>query len=873
MARIARWSPFRRDIIMLSFRSINAGSDAAGAAAYYEELAREDYYVAGGEPPGVWIGQFAERLDLHGQTVERGQLLTVLQGYHPITHEALHGNAGPAHKPGYDFTFSAPKSVSITWGVSDSETRHAISVAQREAVEAALAHAERIGAFSQREGHGGAIRVPHGELLAAAFEHSTSRAGDVNLHTHSVIANISGNGKTVDFDARYKLEIGAAYRFELAQRLEALGYAIERDKFSFKIADVPDALVRDQSSRTIEITAYLQKRGIDPNSKASDSFKLDTRQGKSEVDRTELFSSLNEKARHHGLDPATLQHAGEREVHRWSDAEFLREAFQQASTLTDSQLRAAAFVYAQDRAGAVPKDAVKTLAKEGGLIELHDAQGGRRWTSKEMLAIERGLAESARRMAEVSIPMDQSRLAESRARHGLNDEQHRALLHIASHKLALVQGAAGTGKSRMVDAAREFWEGQGKRIIGVALAGKAARNLAESAHLDKSMTIDRLLSQSARGIERLDQRTVLVADEAGMVGSRKLSALMAEVERSGAELKLIGDPRQLQPIDAGGAFRLMIANVGAATIDTVMRQRSEQDRQIVAHLAEGRVALALGEMRKAGMLHEHRTMDAARRAVAERTIADIGTGRSAIIMTGTRSEAYAVNLIARDLARRAGQLSGSDVTFTNGAGEQRQIAVGERVMFTRNSSALDIDNGATGTITGISTGRVTVALDSAGRNVHIDLEKYPHIEHGYAYTTHKSQGLTVDIARALVDQSMLDRSLGYVQASRHRESFELHGTRDQMADLGRILDRDRSKDVSTDYQIARALQPAARPGNEQSLRQSVAELRDTLREGVQQAVNWVRSEIAELRTAIGLEQHGGEMKRETQMERHNEMQR
>jgi conjugative relaxase-like TrwC/TraI family protein len=205
---------------MLAVKSIGSGANAAATAAYYEgyQMGAEDPHARQhDEPPGKWVGSFAEKIGIAGERVERGDISSALAGFHPRTGEALSNNAGrDKHKPGYDLTFSAPKSVSVAWASAPAELQRQISEAQQRAVERALQHAERSGAFIQRAGHAGAEKIPHGELAAATFEHSSSRAGEAHLHTHAVIPNISENGKRIDFDMRHAHTLGTAYRAELA---------------------------------------------------------------------------------------------------------------------------------------------------------------------------------------------------------------------------------------------------------------------------------------------------------------------------------------------------------------------------------------------------------------------------------------------------------------------------------------------------------------------------------------------------------------------------------------------------------------------------------------------------------------------------------
>lgn len=209
---------------MMSFKSISNNSQAA---QYYENLAAEDYYKMGSEPAGYWIGQLQSAMHLKGE-VQVGELGKMLRGYHPTTGETLASNAGPDHKGGWDMTFSAPKSVSIAWALANDETRFAIQNAQKKAVEAGLEFLEK-HAFCSRDRNEKANSIH--QIIAAAYEHSTSRSQDPQLHTHVLVANLGfrtdGSVCSLDFDSRWKLATGAVYRTELAHELQNLGFQIE----------------------------------------------------------------------------------------------------------------------------------------------------------------------------------------------------------------------------------------------------------------------------------------------------------------------------------------------------------------------------------------------------------------------------------------------------------------------------------------------------------------------------------------------------------------------------------------------------------------------------------------------------------------------
>ncbi len=165
---------------MLSVNS-TAAADAEALASYYGNLAREDYYTAGGEPPGQWLGAGAKHFGLNGE-VREGELVAVMRGFHPRDKTSLIANAGEEHKPGWDCTFSAPKSVSVIWAVSDRDTQIAIQRVHAGAVKAAVDYLER-DAISARRGKGGVEQERTSGIVAAAYEHSTNRNADPQLHT------------------------------------------------------------------------------------------------------------------------------------------------------------------------------------------------------------------------------------------------------------------------------------------------------------------------------------------------------------------------------------------------------------------------------------------------------------------------------------------------------------------------------------------------------------------------------------------------------------------------------------------------------------------------------------------------------------------
>ena len=335
---------------------------------------------------------------------------------------------------------------------------------------------------------------------------------------------------------------------------------------------------------------------------------------------------------------------------------------------------------------------------------------------------------------------------------------------------------------------------------GVALSGIAAENL-ESGSGIASRTIASLEHHWAQGRELLAAQDVLVIDEAGMIGSRQLERVLGEAERRGAKVVLVGDPEQLQAIEAGAAFRSLTERHSHVEIAEVRRQHERWQQQATRELGSGRVGEALDAYRDHGMVHCAETRDRARADLIEGWTRDRAKApeQTRIILTHTNDEVCALNDLARGSLREAGEL-GEDVSITVERG-RRDFACGDRVMFLKNDRGLGLKNGSLGIVEAVDAGRMTVQLD-VGRPVAFDLKDYAHLDHGYAATIHKAQGMTVDRAHVLATPG-LDRHAAYVALSRHRESVQLHYGRDDFADeakLVRSLSRDRSKDMASDYE-------------------------------------------------------------------------
>ncbi|MDD3674783.1 Ti-type conjugative transfer relaxase TraA [Thauera propionica] len=435
-----------------------------------------------------------------------------------------------------------------------------------------------------------------------------------------------------------------------------------------------------------------------------------------------------------------------------------------------------------------------------------DGKGEDRFTSRDMIAAEQRLSQAAEGLAidrghGVAAVHVTRALASAEGRGlDLSAEQRGALEHITGDKgLASVVGYAGSGKSAMLGVAREAWERQGYTVRGAALSGVAAENL-EGGSAIASRTIASLEYQWEQGRELLGPRDVLVIDEAGMIGTRQMERVLSHAEQAGAKVVLVGDPEQLQAIEAGAAFRAVTERHGWAEITEIRRQREDWQRDATKALATGRAGEAIHAYERHGMVQAAETRELARADLVDRWDAEriAAPDQSRIILTHTNAEVRDLNLAARDRLRDAGELgAGVRVSAERGA---RDFATGDRIMFLKNERGLGVKNGTLGKVEQVSPERMAVKLDD-GRSVAFDLKDYAHVDHGYAATIHKSQGVTVDRAHVLATPGM-DRHSAYVALSRHRDGVQLHYGRDDFADdrrLVRTLSRERAKDMASDY--------------------------------------------------------------------------
>ncbi|WP_316014669.1 AAA family ATPase [Roseobacter sp. HKCCA0434] len=457
------------------------------------------------------------------------------------------------------------------------------------------------------------------------------------------------------------------------------------------------------------------------------------------------------------------------------------------------------------------------------LAERDGQGGGRVYSSLPHIERETAMADRAGRLA-MARGAGQVRVAErviaratQRSFGRLSGEQEAALRHVtAPGRLALVTGLAGSGKSSMLDAVREVHETvygeQGGRVIGTALAGRAAAALEDSSGI-RSRSLAALMTALDEERMVLGPRDMVVLDEAGMIDARAFDDLLMRIERSGAKLVAVGDPGQLQPLRPGGAFRALVDRIGAVELTEIRRQADETHAKAVRALSPGGqgVEAAVEAWERAGVLVPAGTAEAAHDSLVTSWLAD--PAQDKVALAHARADVERINRAIRgreaardaDIAEAAGRAAPEVLRLTRADGAELDLGVGTRVLFTANDHGRGLLNGMQGQVVALDardgSASIRVGQGAEARHVKVTAQDGASLDYGYAMTVHRAQGLTVDSAHVLMSGGY-DRHLTLVGLSRHRDRLKVYmprGAETARAWFTGLAARDRSAGSVLDH--------------------------------------------------------------------------
>jgi conjugative relaxase-like TrwC/TraI family protein len=829
---------------------LSIGKMGAGQEGYYlGKVAEgaEDYYSGEGEAEGYWLGDAAEDLGLQGK-VDPDQLTGMLTGTNPASGEPLglrHVEGGPV--PGFDLTFSAPKSVSVLWALGGHPVAAEVKAAHAEAVDAALGYLQREACWTRR-GAGGREFLKGNGFLAAGYVHRSSRAGDMQIHTHVLVANATfaeGRWTRLYHPAIYEHAKAAGYiyeahlRDELTRRLGVRWREVANGIAEIEVFD-PDHL-RAFSTRRQQI---LEATGEGASARARQIATLATREAKDrDLSTASLRDLWREKAEEIGLDRAsiraTLGHARQAPEGRVTVAEVEAGLTAHASHFDG---RDVIQVVANCLPAGAPGHEVEQLADAfiatPDVMRIAATAKGERFTTRAIWELERAALGHVEAMAATEDRAVVSEIIVSRVlaqRPSMKPDQRAMVERLlgGGEGVIVVVGEAGTGKTYALTAAAHGWGSEIPARLRVAAPTWRAANVLRSEGL-QATSVASLLAEldraAAKGEAALGRRAVLVVDEAGMVDSRNLARLIHHAQEAHAKLVLIGDPAQLGEIEAGGLFASIVARTETIVLDEVIRHRHELEREGAKLIREGAGREALSIYQGAERVTVSNDPVARREAMVSDWWRSYERGEDALMIAKRNAEVAELNTLAREHMKAVGRLGGEEIEVGGAsfaAGDQIITRINDRRqnIFNRERwrvAEVDQRSGSL-VLVGIDTrGRVCVDSDYLGRLRERD--GGPAIEHAYAATTYQAQGATVDTAFVMADPSM-DRQEFYVATSRTREDTFLYATPEIQFDRDEFAPRSPHLREGLDHIAEAAERNGAQvSAHDEALRQEFAEL-------------------------------------------------
>jgi conjugative relaxase-like TrwC/TraI family protein len=819
---------------------ITQQNSAGDAKRYY---ATADYYSQGQEIVGLWGGKAAALLGLEG-TVDKASFERLCDNLHPMTGEPLTVRTRSERTVGYDFTFSVPKSVSLLYALSGDE---GIMDAFRSAVDETMREIESEMKTRVRRNGQDNDRVT-GNMVWAEFIHTTSRpvkgSPDPQLHAHVFAFNATycdkerrwqaGQFRELKRDAPY---FQMAFRARLANRLQDLGFGVQRKRDDFEIAGIRPNILKRFSRRTAQIEKVAQEKGItDPKRKAE--LGAETREKKGELLSWEkLQKEWDARLTDDERDALAAVHRREKRYVRPERGEaaavdhaiehsYVRDAVVAERKLVTEALKRGI--------GAVTVEDVTREVAERPLLRT-EVEGRKMATTEEMVELESRLIQFARDGRGRCRPLGDPERPISRE--NFTDGQKAAVRHVlgSRDRVMIIRGGAGTGKTSLESEIREALAEAGKPIIALAQSVKASREvLRDEAGFADADTVARFLKD--KEMQEAARGGVILVDEASQLGTRDMLRVFEVAEGVGARVLLVGDRRQHRSVTAGEPLRLLEEKAGlrVANVTEIVRQKGDYEKAAKA-LSEGRTGEAMKELEELGWIKEvddeerYKELAAAYLSAAAEKKRD-GSPKSALVVSPTHAEAKRITEAIRDGLKDRGKLTkerivegwvpthltdaeksdatqydaGDMVQFHQNAkgynkgvrlivgdGEtppvelanrfelyhptQLALAIGDRIRVTAGGKTKDGKHR-------LSNGAMfTVEGFTKRGDIIVDHDwvidrDFGHLTYGYCITSHASQGVTVDkvfIGMAAESFGATNERTGYVAITRGREQAQI----------------------------------------------------------------------------------------------------
>lgn len=718
----------------------------------------------------------------------------------------------------YDLTLSVPKSFSLIYAMASERERKELLSILLAAARKSLSAVEKVAGWARRGKGGKTLEAI--SFTAALFLHDDARPsvhddgsvfGDPDLHIHCIILNVAkrADGTVGAIQSvllrNAKMLAGAVFHAALAASLFGMQFSVDSVQRNgiFEVAGIPAQVIRFFSGRRQEIERRLEALGVtsaqNPALAAQETAK--SRNKKSTTTLGERLATWAAAGVRNGFDfkglLAAARQAFQHISHEDGEALYRQrlEALPLELTENEAVLDHLEVIRALNAAlvgtGLPPQRAVQAfsdLMKSRQLVSIGtDAMGFPLLTTPEMIETEFAVVSLAEQLKEGDgFALDPSVVTALCAQNNLSQEQTRAALSVTfGGRVAVVEGAPGSGKSTAQRPIVAAYEAAGYRVIGAATAWKIASALGKDLGIESRATAD-WLALLERGKAIFDDKTVLIVDEAGLLGARDMLRLLEVVKASSSKLVLVGDRNQIQPISAGPGLGLVARSVEVSRIETIVRQRESWLRQVVLDLGKGDALKALTELLRRKHVHFGANLPNAVEALVGKWRELTDAGEAPLLIARTNDQLRMISHCVRRDRRIRGELAEAEITFSgrlpNGEIAPVSLSPGDGIRFLAKNKALGTINGSVGTVIGVVSGttpletRITALVDDRRVSFALadvaDENGNAQVGWDYGWSAFGSQGVTVEYALVLADANF-DRHLAYVTASRARARTHL----------------------------------------------------------------------------------------------------
>lgn len=747
-------------------------STSAGQAKEYfnDSLHQSDYYLNDQEQPGRFYGRVAVRLGIAGLATKNA-FHALCEHINPITGQALTPRKKDNRTVGYDINFHCPKSVSILHALTDDS--HILDAFQAS-VQQTMLDIEQDAQTRVRKNGKDEDRLT-GELVWADFIHQTARpvdgiVPDPHLHCHSFVFNVTWDQVEGEFKAGQFRDIKrdmpyyqARFHKILSDKLIGLGYRIRRTDKAFEIAGVPEGIIDLFSKRTNEIGRMAKELGITDQAeldqlgartRAKKQKGMTMTQLKAEWRKQIFAMGMTEK----GEGDSAIRYAPLKEPPAPSPKDCVDYAlqfrFERASVMQDRRILETAYKHGIGHVAVTLGQITDNFARDSRIVRVKD-EAKTLCTTKEVLAEERcmvGLAKQGQGLLQPLYPVA--------PKMALEGEQLEAVRHVltTTNRVSIIRGRAGSGKTTSMKEAIHLIQQTGRKVMVVAPTAQAARGVLRDEGFAEAETVAKLLSSPELQNSLMDG--VLWVDEAGLLNTKDMTALLELVIQKNARLILSGDTRQHTSVVRGDALRILntVAGIKSAEISRIFRQIDLDYRKAVQALSDNKIGQAFATLDRMGAIKALNPVNPFTQLAAD-YIAALKRGKTALVISPTHQEGERVTKAIRDKLRDAGRIGKdewpvSQLVNTNMTAAEksdcRNFRTGQMIQFNQNVQGMA--RGSRWSVDAVNETQVSLK-DSDGHLSTLPLDRMQQFDVYRQAEISLSKGDTIRITRNSLDNN------------------------------------------------------------------------------------------------------------------------